>query len=159
MKRYINACKIEDIETVNSLINDIFEMLCSYTKSHCINVKSCDRLERDIFTLDCARFQLEMVLIHYGRSVEKFYDYKYSATSPNDDEYRCISHSFNALVTLWKNFCRNEFDEVSEFKYEFLDKSINNLVLQLEKTKKILRDNSSETNSCIFDYYDAVIAL
>ena len=159
MERYINACKVEDIEKVNSLINDIFELSCSYTKSHCVKVRSCDKLERDIFALDCARFQLEMVLIHYGRSVEKFYDYKYFATSPKDDDYRCISNSFNALVTLWKNFCYNKFDGVSEFEYDFLDKAIENLVLQLKKTKRILIKNSLETDSYVFNHSGERIAL
>lgn len=159
MERNINACKIEDVEKVNSLINDIFELSCSYTKSHCVKVKSCDKLERDIFTLDCARFQLEMVLIHFGRSVEKFYDYKYLATSHNDDDYRCISYSFNAFVTLWKNFSCSKFDEVFEFEYDFLDKAIDNLILQLKKTKRILINNYYETDCYVFNNSNLEIAL
>lgn len=140
-----NNIDIEKFKQINLLINDIFELSCSYTKSHCVVVKSCDKLERDIFSLDCARFQLEMILINSGLSVEKFYDYKYIATSPNDDEYRSFAYSFNAFVTLWKNFCYSSSTILNiEPDIQFINKSIDALITNLEKTKRILMKNYIE---------------
>ncbi|MBE6046828.1 MAG: hypothetical protein E7213_00180 [Clostridium sp.] len=144
MDTYSND-NIEKFKRINLLINDIFELSCSYTKSHCVVIKSCDKLERDIFSLDCARFQLEMILINSGLSVEKFYDYKYIATSPNDDEYRSFAYSFNAFVTLWKNFCYSNSAIMNiEPDIQFINKSIDALITNLEKTKRILMKNYIE---------------
>lgn len=160
MEMYINnELTINQSEKINSLINDIFQLSCSYTKSHAIKMRSCDKFEKDIFSLDCARHQLEIILIRSGISVEKCYDYKYHATEPNDDEYRSFSYSFNALVTLWKNFSYNYNFEISQFNRVFFEESIETFIDELKNTKRILEENFMKLKNYSYVLENGNIAL
>ncbi|MCR4942993.1 MAG: hypothetical protein K5986_00690 [Clostridium sp.] len=131
------------IGMVNDLICDIFNKSYCNSKSGYLEVKSYDKFEKDIFYLDCARFELEMILIKCGVSVDKYYDFKYEQTNPNDDEYRCFSYSFGALITIWKNFSQ----KVSMFEnayVDFFEETFEIFLNRLENVKKILSNNGKK---------------
>lgn len=124
-------------EIINTLITKIFGNSYCNCKSENLEIRSYDKFEKDIFYLDCARFELEMALIKCGFSVDKYYDFKYKQTDPNDEEYRSFSYSLGALITIWKNFCQ----ETNMFKkafVNFFEESFEIFVDRLEKVNQIV---------------------
>lgn len=152
---YLSDIIDDKIVMVNSLITDIFELSIFSTTSNGIERKSYDKFQRDVFYLDCARFQIELFLIKLGISVEKFYDYKYRPTSPNDDEYRCFSYSFKAVITLWKNLIENNI-VISEAHKDFINESLINFINNIEKCKKVIIDEASRSKAGSYIYNNTI---
>ncbi len=144
-KKFNKKFEEERYDEVDKLIDEIFELSKEFSNEKGEYPRSFHKFKNDIFYLDSARYEIEVLLNRLGKDVAKFYNNKYNPTEKDAGDDGCFANSMGAFILLFENF-KGLYKVCSKYDYTILNNVCDKCAEDLKEVVKILADNEDITN-------------